>query len=200
MEGASHDPIPALKDAFRAVRVVFAKFNASIRARYPKSSPLARAVTRGTWHMFGGAPFMIIDLQYAAEDAIYATQGKRYRFDDDIMKILYAADDWAEPNRACTWKRTERRKSVSIVELALLDLIRTRSDALYNMCVRLPGARPASLPKREKVRRKFERGLDAVDSALKRARKDQEPTYKLLMALRRSVPPECAARILEYVA
>ena len=196
----AHDPVPALKGAFRAVRDVCAKFNASIRARYPKSSPLARAVTRGTWCMFGGAPFLIIDLQYTAEDALYATQGKRYRFNDDAMQILYAADEWAEPNRTDPWKRRERRKSVSIVELALVDLIRTRSDALYNMCVGLPGARSAALPKRQKVYHRFKRGLDAVESALKRARKDPEPTYKLLMALRRAVPPDCAARIVEYVA
>ena len=192
--------MPALKDAFRAVRDVCAKFNASIRARYPKSSPLARAVTRGTGGLFC-TPYMIVYLRFAAEDALYAAHGKRYRFDDDSMEIYYAADEWARPNRTDPWKRRKRGdqpKSVSIVERALFDLIRARSDTLYTMCVGLPQS--AALSVRQKVRRKFERGLDAVESALKRARRHPEPTYKLLMALRMSVPPDCAAMIVEYVA
>ena len=146
-------------------------------------------------------PYMSTDLRFAAEDALSATHGKRYRLDDYNMEIYYAADKWARPNRTDPWKRRKRGdlpKSVSIVERALFDLIRARSSALYTMCVGLPQS--AALPQRQKVRRKFERGLDAAESALKRARKDPEPTYKLLMALRTVVPPECAARIVECVA
>ena len=196
----THDPVPALYEAFRALHDALAKFNASIRLRYPKSSPLARAMARSTWGPIGGAPFLVADLEYIAQDALYAERGAICRFRDDVAEILHTASAWAEPAHVYARRRRDRRKSVSIVERGLFDLIRTRSDVLYDMCVGLPGVKSTKLPKRQRVRCQFKRKLDAMEGALRRARKDPEPSYKLLLMLRTAVPPDCAARIMEYVA
>ena len=157
-------------------------------------------MARSTWGPIGGAPFLLVDLKYAAEDALHAEHGVICRLRDDVAETLHSADEWAEPAHVYAWRRRDRRKSVSIVERGLFDLIRTRSDALYDMCMGLPGVKSTKLPKRQKVRCQFKRKLGAMECALKRARTDPEPTYKLLLMLRTVVPPDCAARIVEYVA
>ena len=47
---------------------------------------------------------------------------------------------------------------------------------------------------------KFKRKLDAMEGTLKRARKDAEPTFRILLLMRAIVPAECATRIVQYVA
>ena len=197
----AHDPVPAFRKAFRALRDALAKFNASIRVRYPKSSPLARAMARNTSGLLGGAPFLVQDLKFAIEDAIFAQWGTVCRLSEDIADILGAADVWAGLARVCGWGRRYQRQSISIIERGVFDLIRARSDALYDLCAELlgPGDGTEQL-KRQKLRCQFKRKLDAMEHALKRARKDPEPTYKLLLMLRRAVPPDCATMIVAYVA
>ena len=69
--GASNSAREA-HEALLALHEVLAKYNASIRVKYPPSAPVARAMERSTSGWVNDAPFLIQAFKLAAEDAIYA--------------------------------------------------------------------------------------------------------------------------------
>ena len=75
--GAS-DGARSVHEALLALYDVLARYNASIRVKYPPSAPVARVMERNTSGWVNDAPFPIQEFKLAAEDAIYAELAKDY--------------------------------------------------------------------------------------------------------------------------
>ena len=182
-----------------ALHEVLSKYNASIRVKYPPSAPLARAMERNTSGWINDAPSVIQEFKHAAEDAIYAELAEDHYLGDGVNEILEAAQEWAGHTPIDDKGREVWEKRVSIVERGLFDLIHARANAFFGTVWRfkLLGASAGDLVPSQQ---KFKRRLDAMESTLKRARVDPEPTFRTLLLLRVVVPDPCATKIVQYVA
>ena len=177
-------------EALLALHDVLARYNASIRVKYPPSAPVARVMERNTSGWVNDAPFPIQEFKLAAEDAIYAELAKDYSLGDGVNEILDAAQECARQ----VW-----HKKVSIIERGLFDLVQIRANAFFGTVWRLKllGTSASNLVPEQQ---KFKRKLDTMGGTLKRARIDPEPTFRILLLMRAIVPAECATRIVRYVA
>ena len=106
---------------------VLAKYNASIRVKYPPSAPVARVMEHNTSGWVNDAPFVIQEFKHAAEDAIYATQAVDYSLGEGVNEVLDAAQEWAGHTPIDDRGRQVWHKKVSIIERGLFDLVRKRS-------------------------------------------------------------------------
>ena len=88
--GASNSARSA-HEALLALYEVIARYNASIRVKYPPSAPVARVMEHNTSGWVNDAPFQVQEFKLAAEDAIYAEQAKEYYLGDGVNEILDAA-------------------------------------------------------------------------------------------------------------
>ena len=189
---AAHEALLALHD-------VLAKYNASIRVKYPPSAPVARVMERNTSGWVNDAPFLIQEFKHAAEDAICAKQAEDCCLGDGVNEILDAAHEWAGFTPIDEKGREIWHKRVSIVERGLFDLVHVRSQAFFATVWRLKLVGPSAsslVPEQQKFKRK----LHVMEGTLKRARTDHEPTFRILLLMRAVVPSGCATRIAQYVA
>ena len=189
-------------EALLALHDVLARYNAAIRVKYPPSAPVARVMEQNTSGWANDAPFVPFVIQAfkpAAEDAIYAQQAEDYSLGDGVNEILDAAQEWAGHTPIDDRGREIWHKRVSIVERGLFDLVQSRANAFFGTVWRLKllGATASSLVPEQQ---KFKRKLGAMEGALKRARKDPEPSFAILLLMRAVVPAGCATRIAQYIA
>ena len=196
--GAS-DGARSVHEALLALYDVLARYNASIRVKYPPSAPVARVMERNTSGWVNDAPFPIQEFKLAAEDAIYAELAKDYSLGDGVNEILDAAQEWAGHTPIDDRGRQVWHKKVSIIERGLFDLVQIRANAFFGTVWRLKllGTSASNLVPEQQ---RFKRKLDTMGGTLKRARIDPEPTFRILLLMRAVVPAECATRIVRYVA
>ena len=189
---AAHEALLALYD-------VLARYNASIRVKYPPCTPVARVMERNTSGWANDAPSQIQEFKHAAEDAIFAELAKDYSLGDGVNEILDAAQEWAGHTPIDDRGREVWHKRVSIVEFGLFHLVQARASAFFGTVWRLEllGSSASSLVPEQQ---KFKRKLGAMESTLKRARKDAEPTFKIILLMRAVVTAECATKIVQYLA
>ena len=145
------------------------------------------------------APFLIQEFKLAAEDAIYAELAKDYSLGDGVNEILDAAQEWAGHTPIDDRGREIWHKRVSIVERGLFDLVQSRATAFFGTVwrLKLTGSSASSLVPEQQ---KFKRKLETMEGALKRARRDPEPAFRMLLLTRAVVPAVCATRVVQYIA
>ena len=116
-----------------------------------------------------------------------------------MNEILDAAKDWAGYTPIDDRGREVWHKRISIVERGLFDLVQARASAFFDSVwrLKLTGSSASSLVPEQQ---KFKRKLDTMEGTLKRARKDTEPTFRILLLMRPVVTAECATRIAQYIA
>ena len=116
-----------------------------------------------------------------------------------MTEILDAAKDWAGFTPIDHRGREVWHKRVSIVERGLFDLVQTRASAFFSSVWRLKliGASASRLAPEQQ---KFKRKLDTMEGALKRARRDPEPAFRIILLTRAVVPAVCATRVVQYIA
>ena len=107
--------------------------------------------------------------------------------------------DWAGYTPIDDRGREVWRKRISIVERGLFDLVQTRASAFFGSVWRLKliGTSAISLAPEQQ---KFKRKLETMEGTMKRARRDPEPTFRILLLTRAVVPAVCASRIVAYIA
>ena len=193
------DSARSAHEALLALYEVIARYNASIRVKYPPSAPMARVMERKTSGWANDAPCQIQKFKHAAEDAISAQRAEDYSLGDGVSEILDATKEWAGRTPIDDRGREVWHKRVSIVERGLFDLVQSRANAFCGTDWRLNllGASASSLVPEQQ---KFKRKLGAMEAALKRARKDPEPSFAILLLMRAVVPAGCATRIVQYIA
>ena len=193
------DGARSVHEALLALYDVLARYNASIRVKYPPSAPVARVMERNTSGWVNDAPFPIQEFKLAAEDAIYAELAKDYSLGDGVNEILDAAQEWAGHTPIEDRSREVWHKRVSIIERGLFDLVQSRVNAFFGTVWRLKllGTSASNLVPEQQ---RFKRKLDTMGGTLKRARIDPEPTFRILLLMRAIAPAECATRIVRYVA
>ena len=100
-------------EALLALHEVLAKYNASIRVKYPPSAPLARVMERSTSGWINDAPSVIQEFKHAAEDAIYA----------ELMEDHYLGDGVKDfrGRPGVGWAHADRRQGQRSVGKACLD-------------------------------------------------------------------------------
>ena len=145
---------------------------------------------RNTSGWANDAPSQIQEFKHATEDAIYAQRAEDYSLGDGVNEILEAAKDWAGYAPIDDRGREVWHKRVSIVE---------RASAFFGLVWRLQptGSSASSLAPEQQ---KFKRKLEAMEGALKRARRDPEPAFRMLLLTRAVVPAVCATRVVQYIA
>ena len=89
------DSARSAHEALLALYEVIARYNASIRVKYPPSAPMARVMERNTSGWANDAPSQIQEFKHAAEDAISAQRTEDYSLGDGVSEILDAAKEWA---------------------------------------------------------------------------------------------------------
>ena len=116
-----------------------------------------------------------------------------------MTEILDAAKDWARYTPIDDRGREVWHKRVCIVERGLFDLVQARASAFFGSVWRLKllGTNASHLVPEQQ---KFKRKLGAMEGTLKRARKDPEPTFAILLLMRAVVPAGCATRIVQCIA
>ena len=117
-----------------------------------------------------------------------------------MTEILDAARAWAGHTPIDAYARDVFPKCVTIVERGLFDLVDGRASQFFASVRRLKllGTSAADLIP---AQREFKRKVESVERALKRARIDPEPRFRLLLLLLRAlIPSMCAAHIVRYVA
>ena len=196
--GAS-DSARSAHEALLGLYDVLAKYNASIRVKYPPSAPMARVMERSTSGWANDAPSQIQEFKHAAEDAIFAQRAEDYSLGEGVTEILDAAQEWAGHTPIDDRGREVWRKRISIVERGLFDLVQARASAFFGTVwrMKLLGSSASSLVPEQQ---KFKRKLDAMEGSLKRARRDPEPAFRILLLTRAVVPAGCATRIVQYIA
>ena len=204
---------PLLRDAEivhqRLLRLheALARYNAAIRVKFPRSHPMARAMERNTSGWVNDAPFQIQEFVHAAEDALFSQLRSRgassgacdIYLSEGVTEILDAARAWAGHTPIDAYARDVFPKCVTIVERGLFDLVDGRALKFFAAVRRLKllGTSAADLIP---AQQKFKRKLGAMEGTLKRARKDAEPTFRILLLMRAVVTAECATRIVQYIA
>ena len=193
------DSARSAHEALLALYEVIARYNASIRVKYPPSAPMARVMERNTSGWANDAPCQVQEFKHAAEDAISAQRAEDYSLGDGVSEILDAAKEWAGRTPIDDRGREVWHKRVSIVERGLFDLVQARASAFFGTVWRLKllGSSASSLVPEQQ---KFKRKLDAMEGSLKRARRDPEPAFRILLLTRAVVPAGCATRIVQYIA
>ena len=186
-------------EALLALHDVLARYNAAIRVKYPPSASVARVMEHNTSGWVNDAPFVIQEFKLAAEDAIYAQRAEDYSLGEGVNEILDAAQEWAGYTPIDDRGREVWHKRISIIERGLFDLVQVRANAFFGMVWRLKllGTNASNLVPEQQ---KFKRKLGAMEGTLKRARKDPEPTFAILLLMRAVVPAGCATRIVQYIA
>ena len=193
------DSARSAHEALLALYEVIARYNASIRVKYPPSAPMARVMERNTSGWANDAPSQIQEFKHAAEDAIHAQRAEDYSLGEGVTEILDAAQEWAGHTPIDDRGREIWHKRVSIVERGLFDLVQARASAFFGTVWRLKllGSSASSLVPEQQT---FKRQLDAMEGSLKRARRDPEPAFRILLLTRAVVPAGCATRIVQYIA
>ena len=110
-------------EALLALHDVLARYNASIRVKYPPSAPVARVMEHNTSGWVNDAPYIVQEFKHAAEDAIFAQNAEDYSLGDGVTEILTAAHEWAGHTPIDERGREVWHKRVSIVERGLFDLV-----------------------------------------------------------------------------
>eukprot|EP00969_Alexandrium_andersonii_P084400 3722960-Alexandrium_andersonii.AAC.1 len=155
--GASMPPVSisaqSVHEAYLALYEVTARFNASVRVRYPKSSHMARAMERTISGWASDMPVEIHSFKWAAEDAIHMQRAETYHLGDGVVAILDAAKRWAGRAPCNAKGREVPRKSISIVERGLFELIPARAEVFFDACLQLLGPSASTLlPDHQTVR------------------------------------------------
>ena len=124
---------------------------------------------------------------------------KDHSLGDGVNEILDAAQEWAGHTPIDDRGRQVWHKKVSIIERGLFDLVQIRANAFFGTVWRLKllGTSASNLVPEQQ---KFKRKLDTMEGALKRARRDPEPAFRILLLTRAVVPAVCATRIVQYIA
>ena len=189
---STHEALLALYD-------VLARYNAAIRVKYPPSAPLARVMERNTSGWANDSPCQVQEFKHAAEDAIHAQRAEDCSLSEGVTEILDAAQAWAGHTPIDDRGREVWHKRISIIERGLFDLVHARANAFFGSVwrLKLTGSSASSLVPEQQ---KFKRKLDTMEGTLKRARKDPEPTFAILLLMRAVVPAGCATRIVQYIA
>ena len=193
------DSARSAHEALLALYEVIARYNASIRVKYPPSAPMARVMERNTSGWANDAPCQVQEFKHAAEDAISAQRAEDYSLGDGVSEILDAAKEWAGRIPIDDRGREVWHKRVSIVGRGLFDLIQVRASAFFGPVWRLK-LRGTSASSIAPEQQKFKRKLDAMEGTLKRARVDPEPTFRILLLIRALIPGVCATRVVQCIA
>merc|ERR1712020_686365 len=193
------DSARSAHEALLALYEVIARYNASIRVKYPPSAPMARVMERNTSGWANDSPCKVQEFKHAAEDAISAQRAEDYSLGDSVSEILDAAKEWAGRTPIDDRGREVWHKRISIIERGLFDLVQARANAFLGTVWRLKllGTNASNLVPEQQ---KFKRKLGAMEGTLKRARKDSEPTFAILLLMRAVVPAGCATRVVQYIA
>ena len=70
--------------ALLALHNVLARYNTSIRVKYPPSAPVARVMGHNISGWVNDAPFVIQEFKHAADDAFYARQAADYSLGEGV--------------------------------------------------------------------------------------------------------------------
>ena len=156
-------------------------------------------IERSTSGWANGAASQIQEFKHAAEDAIHAQRAEDCSLSEGVTEILDAAQAWAGHTPIDDRGREVWHKRISIIERGLFDLVHARANAFFGSVwrLKLTGSSASSLVPEQQ---KFKRKLDTMEGTLKRARKDPEPTFAILLLMRAVVPAGCATRIVQYIA
>ena len=125
------DSARSAHEALLALYEVIARYNASIRVKYPPSAPMARVMERSTSGWANHAPCQIQEFKHAAEDAISAQRAEDYSLGDGVSEILDAAKEWAGRTPIDNRGREVWHKRVSIVERGLFHLVQSHANAFF---------------------------------------------------------------------
>ncbi len=131
------ESVAAVHVALLALQEALAKQNAAIRAHFPQSHPLVRAMERNCSGWANNAPYVLQRFMQVAEGAPHTEFEQDCCLNRGVGEVLGAARKWAGRPPLDNRGREVWKKRISIIELGLFQLVRARSNAFFGLVWRL---------------------------------------------------------------
>ncbi len=178
---------------FLHLALVVAKHNAIYRARYPDTDPIYQIVEKAFFGIFDDMPIQLHIFADAAEATFKFTAAEREAQARSIAEQLANARNWAgDPSRdnpgAVLW-----RKSLPFAGAALADEIERSARQFFASVYSLKNIDRRSLRPHEAA---FWARFKRVRRAQRRAKRDREDLYSVILCLQPRLPTSCCTDIV----
>ena len=178
---------------FFDLALLVAKHNALYRARYPETDPIYQAVEKSFFGTFDDMPIQIHIFADAAEVAARFSGADHEAQSCMIAAQLAKARDWAggpcrDQRGAVVW-----RKSLPFAAAALADEIERSARQFFLSVYSLKHVDRRSLRSHEAA---FWARFRRVRRAHRKAKRDREDLYRVILCLQQRLPASCCAEIV----
>ena len=186
-------PCKAPQTYFFDLALLVAKHNALYRVRYPETDPIYQAVEKSFFGTFDDMPIQIHIFADAAEAAAKFSGADHEAQSRIIAAQLAKARDWAggpcrDQRGAVVW-----RKSLPFAAAALADEIERSARQFFLSVYSLKHVDRRSLRSHEAA---FWARFRRVRRAHRKAKRDREDLYRVILCLQQRLPASCCAEIV----
>jgi len=189
-------------DARRALLLLaetLTKHNAAIRARFPVSHPIYKIFERSLFGFVNDLPWPLQVFISSAEDAACRCEDLDIDpldvFTEGVASLVDAAQVWVD-KMGLTARGKPKKKSISVVERALLHEAANCARVFFDAVYRIPKITTCSLAYAEED---FWVRHTRAQSASLRARTDPDATFRIILCLQRRLPDLASRQIVSFL-
>ncbi len=179
---------------FLPVACAIAKHNAMIRMRFPMSDPFYQKVEACFFGAFWDMPLQLLIFLDAAETTCGLTIEQHETFAQQLKQEIASARCCGDKPERERQGEIKWKKTLPFAIRALPDEIEREARAFFASVYSLHGVDRASLLSHEKA---FWARHKRLRQFQKKARRDKEDLYRVLLMLRRRVPDALCGRVLQ---
>ena len=177
---------------FLPIAIAIAKHNALIRSSFPVTDPFYRQVEACFFGAFWDMPIQLLAFLDAAEKSCRCSGEQHAGFAQRMKNEIMAARCGAKPVRnqrgEIKWKRR-----LTFASMTLPDEIEARARAFFTSVYSLQNVDRRTLRLQEKG---FWQRYALLRKSQRRARRDKEDIYRVLLSLRKRLPDELAVAVI----
>ena len=177
---------------FLPIAIAIAKHNALIRSSFPVTDPFYRQVEACFFGAFWDMPIQLLAFLDAAEKSCRCSGEQHAGFAQRMKNEIVAARCGAKPIRnqrgEIKWKRR-----LTFASMTLPDEIEARARAFFTSVYSLQNVDRHTLRLQEKG---FWQRYALLRKSQRRARRDKEDFYRVLLSLRKRLPDELAVAVI----
>ena len=177
---------------FLRLALVVAKHNAIYRARYPETDPIYQEVEKCFFGVFDDMPIQLHIFADAAEAAFRLTMTEHEEHVHRIAEQLASARNWAGDPARDTQGTVLWRKSLPFAGAALADEIERAARQFFACVYSLNNIDRRSLRPHEAA---FWARFKRARRAQRKAKRDREDLYCVILCLQQRLPASCCADI-----
>ena len=191
--GSGPTPVSDAQKHFLHLALVVAKHNAIYRARYPEDDPIYQMVEGSFFGTFDDMPIQLHIFADAAESANQGTVPDHEAQARSLAEQLAKARAWAGHPTRDAGGMVLWRKSLPFAGPALADEIECSARQFFASVYSLRNVKKRTLRPHEAA---FWTRLKRVRRAQRKAKRDCEDLYNVILCLQQRLPASCCAEIV----